>query len=124
MKKNNMQKLVAFQYTSDKYTEREVRGKCPLPWLGNGLGKNTTEEVKVLHMANLIKLKKKSEIFPYPWIGSINSVRKGILLKTMERVNVIPIKILTKFFTDNEKKIEFYMETQKTQTQNIRSNPI
>lgn len=95
-----MQKLVAFQYTCDKYTEREIREKCPSETLQNSLEINTAKEVKVLHMTNFAKLKKKSEVFPYLWIGSINSVTMGTLLKTMERFNVISIKILTKFFTD------------------------
>ena len=42
---------------------------------------------------------------PHSWIGSINSVKMTVLLKTIYRVDTIPMKLPKAFFTELEQNI-------------------
>jgi hypothetical protein len=42
---------------------------------------------------------------PCSWIGRINIVKISMMLKTIHRLNAIPIKIPTQFFTELERAI-------------------
>ena len=59
---------------------------------------------------------KKWKATPYSWIRRNNIVKIAILLKATYRFNVIPIKLLMTFFTNNPK-----IDMEKIQ--NCHSNP-
>ena len=113
--KINFKKSVAFLYTKDKETEKEIREASPFTIATKSikyLGVTLTKEVKDLFDKNFKSLKKEIEEdtrkwkdLPCSWIGRINIVKMAIVTKANYRFNAIPIKIPSKFFPDLEKKI-------------------
>ena len=51
---------------------------------------------------------------PCSWVEGINIVKMTILLNSIYRFSVIPIRLPMTFFTELEQNISQFMETQKT----------
>ena len=94
---------MAFLYTNNETSEREIRGKIPFTTAIRkikNLGINLTREVKDLYSENYRTPKKETEdntnkwkYIPCSWIGRINIIKMSILSKAIYRFNTILIKI-------------------------------
>jgi hypothetical protein len=121
---------VAFLYTKDKQTEKEIKETTPFTIFTNNikyLGVNLTKEVKDLSVKNFKSLKKEIEedlrrwkYLPCSWIGRINIVKMVILPKAIYLFNAIPIRISMQFFIDLERAI-YKLIWNKKKTQDIKN---
>ena len=79
--KSNIQKSLAFLYTNNEQSEREIKEAIPLTIVSrriNYLGENLPKEIKVLYSENCKMLMKEikddtNRDIPYCWIGKILS---------------------------------------------------
>ena len=130
--KVNTQKSLAFLYTNNEKSEREIKESIPstiatkrIKYLGISLPKETKE----LYMENYKTLMKeiKDNInrwrsIPCSWIEKINIAKMTILPNVIYRFNVIPIKLSMAFFTELEQKISQSYGNTKDPNSQSRKN--
>ena len=100
--KINTQKSLAFLYTNNEKSEKEIKESIPFiiaTKIIKYLGINLPKETKELHTKNYKTLMKeiKDDInrwrdIPCSWVGRINILKMTILPNSIYRFNVIPIK--------------------------------
>ena len=101
--KINTQKSLAFLYTKNEKSEREIKEMI--------LGINLPKETKDLFIEKYKTLMKEIKDdtnrwrnIPCSWIGRINIVKMTILAKPIYTFKTIPIKLPVAFFSELKKK--------------------
>ena len=121
--KINAQKSLAFLYTNDAKSEREIKETLPfttaikrIKYLGINLPKETKDPYAENYKTLMKEIKDDTNRWrdiPCFWIGRINIVKITIQPKAIHRFSVNPIKLPVTFFTEVEQSISQFVWKHK-----------